>query len=101
MVLDDVADRPGLLVELPPAGHAEALGHGDLHARDVVAVPDWLEERVCEAEVKQVLHRLLAEVVIDPEDARLGEIGMQGAVEALRRGEITPEGFLENDASIF
>ena len=69
VVLDDVADDAGLLVELAAALHAEALGHRDLHVLDVVAVPDRLEERVGEAEVEDVLHRLLAEVVVDAEDA--------------------------------
>ena len=53
MVLDDVADRAGLVVEAPAPLHAELLRHGDLHALDVVAVPDRLEERVGEAEHQQ------------------------------------------------
>ena len=73
MVLQDVADRARLLVELAAALDPEALRHRDLHALDEVPVPDRLEERVAEAKVEEVLHRLLAEVVIDPEDRRLGE----------------------------
>ena len=67
---------------------AEALGHRDLHALDVVAVPDRLEERVGETEVHQVLHRLLAEVVVDAEDRRLREDRVQrcGSAPAPRRG---------------
>ena len=73
VVLDHVADRPGLLVEPPPALHAEVLRHRDLHAADVVAVPDRLQKRVGEPEVQEVLDRLLAEVVVDAEDRPLGE----------------------------
>ena len=50
VVLDDVADRAGLFVELAAALHVEALGHRDLHALDVVAIPDRLEKRVREPE---------------------------------------------------
>ena len=73
VVLDDIANRADLLVELPARQHAERFGHRDLDAVDVVAVPDRLEERVREPKEQQVLHGLLAEVVIDPEDVGLGE----------------------------
>ena len=84
MVLHHVADRAGLLVELPASFHPELLGHGDLDPLDVVAVPDRLEEAVGEPEVEEVLHRLLAEVVIDAEDRGLGEELVQRRVERLR-----------------
>jgi len=51
---------------------------------------------VAEAEDGQVLHRLLAEVVVDAEDALLGEDGVQGLVEPLRRGEVVAEGLLDD-----
>ena len=68
MVLDHVADRAGLFVEGAAPLDAEALGHRDLHALDAVAVPDRLEELVGEAEEQDVEDRLLAEVMVDPED---------------------------------
>ena len=60
VVLDDVANDAGLVVELAAALDAEALGHRDLHVLDVVPIPDRLEERVGEAEIEDVLHRLFA-----------------------------------------
>ena len=66
----------------------------------MVAVPDRLEERVGEAEVEQVLHRLLAEVVIDAEDRRLGEHLVQRLVERARRGEVAAERLLDRDARL-
>ena len=83
VVLDDVAQRADLLVELAPALHAEVLRHRDLHLAHVVAVPDRLEERVGEPEVEDVLDRLLAEVVVDPEDVLLGEDRVEHLVELL------------------
>jgi len=56
---DDVADRAGPVVERPAIGDVECLGHVDWTTRDVVAVPERLVERVGEAEVEQVLDRLL------------------------------------------
>src|SRR5262249_47245407 len=50
VVLDDVADRPGLVVELAAALHAEMLGHRDLNVVDVVAAERRIQTRVREAE---------------------------------------------------
>jgi len=39
-----------------------------LHVADVVAVPDRLEQAVGEAEGQDVVDRLFAQEVVDPED---------------------------------
>ena len=78
VVLDDVPDRAGLVEEGAPVGDVELLGHRDLDAGHVLAPPDRLEERVGEPEVEQVLDRLLAQVVVDPEDRCLAEDPVDG-----------------------
>src|SRR5204863_845178 len=88
VVLDDVADRADAVVEASAAFDAEALAHRDLDAFDLGAVPERLEERVGEAEVEEVLHSLLAEVMVDAEDRFLGEDVMQRPVERAGGGEI-------------
>ena len=70
---DHVAVGAGRLVERRPLLEAERLGHVDLDVVDVVAVPDRLEEPVGEAEGQDVLRRLLAQEVVDPEDLLLLE----------------------------
>ena len=74
VVLHHVADRAGLVIELAAILHAEVLGHGDLDAAHMVAVPDRLEHRIGETRVEDVLHRLLAEIVVDAEDVLFGEV---------------------------
>ena len=94
MVLDDVAQGAGPLVEAAPLLDAEGLGHGDLHVVDVAAVPQRLEDGVGEAQRQHVLHRLLPEVVVDPVDLRLVEdcgAGRRRAARALSRSR--PNGF--------
>ena len=73
MVLDDVAGRADAVVVARPAADADVLGHGDLHVVDVVRVPDRVEQLVGEPQRQDVLHRLLAEVVVDAEHRLLGE----------------------------
>ena len=98
MVLDDVADRAGLIVERAAALDPEGLGHRDLHAFDELAIPERLEERVGEAEEDQVVHRPLAEVMIDAKDVLLIETAEQNLVQRARRLEIAPERLFHDDA---
>ena len=65
---------------------------------DVLAVPERLEERVGEAEEQHVVHRPLAEVVVDAEDVRLVEGAEQDRVQRARRGEVAAERLLDDDA---
>src|SRR5437773_774802 len=60
MVLHNVADGAHLLVEFPPAPNAELFRHGNLHALDLLIVPDGLEKGIGEAKIEEVLNRLLA-----------------------------------------
>ena len=64
---------------------------------DGVAVPHALEHRVAETEDEDVLHRLLAEVVVDAEDLLLVEDREQLVVELPRGLEVVPEGLLDDD----
>ena len=47
-------------------------GHGDLNVIDPLAFPQQLEQPIAEAKREQVLHRLLAEIMIDAERTLLG-----------------------------
>ena len=95
---DHVAEGAGLLVEAGAARDRERLGDVDLDVVDVVSVPDRLEEAVREAQGEDVLDRLLAEEVVDPEDVRLAEDRVDGRVELLRGREIGAERLLDDDA---
>ena len=98
MVLDHVANGAGFIVESAASLHSEFLRHGDLHALDVVAIPERLHEGVGKPENDHVVHRPLAEIVVNAKDSGLGEGCMQDAVELLRRGKVMTEGLLDNDA---
>ena len=92
-----VAVGAGGLVELGAGAQAERLGHVDLHVVDVVAVPDRLEQPVREPERQDVLRRLLAEEVVDPEDLLLVEHLVQRGVERPRRRQVGAEGLFHDD----
>ncbi len=84
MVLHYVAQRAGLFVERAAALDSHGFCRGDLHVLDVVAIPDRLEDTVGETEHQNVLHRLLAEIVIDAEDLALVEDRIHLVVELAR-----------------
>ena len=97
VVLDDVARGADAVVVAGAAADADVLGHGDLHVVDVVGVPDRLEHLVGEAQRQQVLHRLLAEVVVDAEDRVGGEDVLDDGVELARRLQVVAERLLDDD----
>src|SRR5262249_28063257 len=95
MILHDIPNDPRLVVETPAPLDTEVLGHGDLYALDMLAVPDRLQERVGEPEEQHVAHRSLAQVVIDAEDMVLVERPQQDSVEGLRRCQIMAKRLLD------
>ena len=74
MIDNHVAERTDRIVEVAAILHAKLLGHRDLDVVDEVAIPDWLEHGVREAQIQDLLEAHLAEVVVDAQDLRLVEV---------------------------
>ena len=98
VVLHHVAQRArGIVVGAPPF-HPEVLGHGDLHVVDELLVPERLEDAVGEPHDQDVLHRLLAQVMVDAVDLLLREDLERAAVQLPRRFEVMAKRLLDDDA---
>ena len=100
MVLDHVAQRAGLLVVAAAALDAGGLGDRDLHVVDHVAAPGALDHRVGEPEHQDVLHGLLAEVMVDPEDLRLVEDPADDPAQLAGARQVVPDRLLEHDPGV-
>src|SRR5262245_43918455 len=100
MCLHNVSNRASLIVEDAPALDPEIFSHGDLHALDMVAIPERLQERIRKAEVANVMDRQLPKVMVDAEDRRLLKSRQQGLVELPGRGEVRPERLFDDDAGV-
>src|SRR5687768_4725207 len=91
MVLHHVTDGSDLIVKAAASLDAEALGHRDLYAFDMLAIPKRLQKRICEPEEKHVVDRRFAEIVIDTEDRLLVKRIQQDLIQSLSGGEIAPK----------
>src|SRR5689334_16164133 len=100
MVLHHIPDCAHLLVERAPALHAEVLRHSNLHAFDVGAVPERLEQGVGETEKQHAVNRLLSEVMVDSINGLFVKRFEKDLVEFPSRGEIATEWFLDDDPSV-
>src|SRR4029450_14087638 len=101
MILNHVADCAGLIAERSWPLDSKILCHRDLHAFDLSALPERLQKRVLEAEEHHIMHRPLAEVMVDAKDRRLVEGTEAHPVEFLCGGAVVTEGFFNDDASAF
>ena len=97
MVLHHVPHRAGFVVVAAAPLDAERLGDGDLHMVDMRGVPQGFEQAVGEAERHQVLHRFLAEIVVDAEDAAFEEDGAELVVDDFGAGAVVADRLLDDD----
>ena len=67
---------------------------------DVLGLPQRLEQRIAEAQRQQVLHRLLAEVVVDAEGLVLVEGVPDRVVDLLRAGQVASYRFFDDHARV-
>jgi len=93
VVLKHVSQDTGFFVVLAATLDAYRFRGGNLHVRDVMAIPQRLENGVAEAEHQNVLDALFAEVVIDAVDLVLSELIEHEPVQRHRGLEAVAEGF--------
>ncbi len=96
MVLDHVAQLAGLVEVAPAAFDTDLLGNGDLHVGDGILVPLGFEQAIGEPQGNQVLHRLLAQIVVDTVHPVFGEEPRHGIVDPSRRLQVVADGLLQH-----
>ena len=100
VVLDHVPDRAGLVVIAAASGHANRLGHRDLHVIDVLRIPQRLEQDIGEPYRHQVLDGFLAQVMVDAIDLLFPEMAGQRGVQRARGFQIAAKGLFNHDAAV-
>ncbi len=99
VVLHHVAQRSGAVVVHRARAQPFLLGDGDLDVVDAAVVPEVLEDAVGEPQHHQVLHGLLAEIVVDAEDLALVEILAHRADDTQRAVQVVADRLLDHDSS--
>jgi len=74
------------------------LHHRDGHMVNVAAVPDWLEKRIGKTERQHVLHRFLAQIVVNAENLGFLEIGGQNGIQSQGGIQVIADRFLDHEA---
>src|SRR6185437_7104127 len=96
MVLEHVAQHAGLVVIVAAPFDLDLLGDGDLYVVDKIVVPQRLEQSVGETENQDVLHRLLAEIVIDAIDLVFAEHTAKDLIKLPRGSQVVTKRFLDD-----
>ena len=98
MVGHHVAQGAGRVVVVATAADGQRFRDRDLDVVDVIAVPDRLKQAVGKTQHHDVLHRLLAEIVIDAEDLVFLENAKELVIERKGAGEIGAKRLFDDDA---
>src|ERR1019366_8301634 len=98
MIRDHVPERARRLVIAATPLDPHGLRRGDLHVVYITSIPNRFENAVAETEHQQVLHRLLAEIVIDAVNLALAEHLLDLGIQRVRRFEVAPKRLLDDDA---
>ena len=98
MILHDIADRSGLIIKCATALNAEVLGHCDLNAFNIIAVPERFQKGIGEAKDQHIVHGPLAKIVVNAVHVGLVECAQEHSVQFLGRGQIIAEGLFDDDA---
>ena len=98
MVLHHVACRACCIIEVAATFDAQLLGDGNLHMPDATTPPEWLEQHIAETQRHQVLHRFLAQIMIDAIDLMFFEHSRNGLIDAFGRREIVTQWLFQHHA---
>src|ERR1700722_3142748 len=98
MVLHHITHGSYRVVKAAPVQYIELLGHGDLNALHIEAVPDRLQEGISKAKEDHILHRVLAQVVIDTKDILFIKNGVDYFVQRNGRSQVIPKRLFDDHA---
>ena len=100
MVLHHISDCADFIIKFSSSRDTELLGHRNLNAMDVVAVPDRFEKGVGEAKEEEILNRLFAKIMVYPEDIGFRKDRAQRGVQGSGGGEISSKRLLKNNPGV-
>ena len=97
MVLHHVANNPGVVVVSAPQFDPELFSDRDLNVFDVAPIPDGLKGGIPKAKDHDVLHGLLAEVMIDAVNLRFLDVLAEFRVQLSGACKVVAKRLLDDD----
>ncbi|MNZ46707.1 hypothetical protein D3C78_643970 [compost metagenome] len=94
-----VAQGTGVVIKRAATLHADRFSGGDLYMIDVMVVPEGFEQAVGKTADQDVLHRLLAQVMVDTIDLFFVHDFEQAGIERLGAGQVRAKGFFHYHAA--
>ena len=96
MILHHVPHCARFLEISTATAHADGFADSDLHMLNRLAAPELLEDGIRKPEHHDVLHRLLAQIMIDAKDLPLARVSQQMIIQHAGTLQIVPERFLHH-----
>ena len=101
VILHHVAQRTRAIVIAAAMFDTHLFGGGDGHIIHITPVPERLEEWIGKTECQNVLHRFLAQIMVDPEDLGFIEIVRKHGIQGARGLEVVADRFLDHNPRPF
>ena len=98
--MHDIAQGTHRVVKPAAVLNTEVLGHGDLHRRDALAIPDFCQRQIGETQVFQLHDRFFAQEVIHAQDLLLPSHLMQAGIQLARRAQVVSERLFYRDPRV-
>src|SRR5664279_583832 len=98
MILHHVAQSAGVFIISRPALDPDRFGDRDLDMIDVSGIPQGLEQRIGKSQRHQILHCLLAKIMIDAENALFWKDRANRIIDERRRTAVFADRFFDDDA---
>src|SRR3546814_2019280 len=99
VILNDIAQTSRGFIESATLLDSELLGQGNLHALYVMMVPDRLQKRIGEAEIKDIHDRFLAQEVVYAKNRFLRKHGVRDPVQVAGGRQVASARFFDNNRS--
>ena len=100
MVLHHVAQGAGGVVKRAAFFDTQFFGNGDLDVGNVFTAPQRLKQCVAKAQGKKVLHRGLAQVVVDAENLLFAKKSADGFVDGPVAGQVVAQRFFQHHTGV-
>lgn len=98
MILADIFEGAILIVVAAARADPEIFGGGDLEVVDIFWIHEWLKDAIAKPEREDILQGLFPQIMVEPEDLILAQVGGEERVECLGRALVSPDRLFDHES---